>query len=131
MVSKNVVDLVDRPKATKEELHVWDNEQSLSFLKHSKSDRLYFAFLLALTTGMRQGEILGLRWKDMDLENGIVYVKQTLSHGGQRFSSLPKTAASRRSITIPSEVVSDLIRHKSMISSERKACATVIKTTTL
>ncbi|WP_280209576.1 tyrosine-type recombinase/integrase [Brevibacillus sp. AY1] len=77
-------------------MHVWDNEQSLSFLKHAKSDRLYITFLLALTTGMRQGEILGLRWKDVDLENGIVSVKQTLSHDGQRFSPLPKTAAGRR-----------------------------------
>lgn len=127
MVSKNVVDLVDRPKASKEEMLVWDNEQSLSFLKHAKSDRLYIAFLLALTTGMRQGEILGLRWKDVDLENGIVYVKQTLSHDGQRISPLPKTAAGRRSITVPSEVISDLIKHKLMISSERRACGSGYK----
>lgn len=51
---------------------MWDNEQSLTFLKLAKTDRLYVAFLLALTTGVRQGEILGLRWKDVDLEKGIL-----------------------------------------------------------
>lgn len=122
MVSKNVVDLVDRPKAVKEEMQVWDNEQSLTFLKQAKTDRLYVAFLLALTTGMRQGEILGLRWKDVDLEKGILYVKQTLSHDGQKFSPLPKTAAGRRSITIPSEVIHDLKKHKSMVTDEKRAC---------
>lgn len=59
MVSNNVVDLVDRPKAVKEEMQVWDNGQSLMFLKQAKTDRLYVALFLALTTGIRQGEFWG------------------------------------------------------------------------
>ncbi|WP_430069468.1 tyrosine-type recombinase/integrase [Paenibacillus naphthalenovorans] len=43
---------------------VWDKHEVEQFLKVAKNDRLYIAFLLAIMTGMRQGEILGLRWKD-------------------------------------------------------------------
>ncbi|MBS2770421.1 tyrosine-type recombinase/integrase [Anoxybacillus rupiensis] len=50
-----------------------------SFLKVAKSSPYYTAFFLAVMTGMRQGEILGLRWKDIDFENERLYVKQTLT----------------------------------------------------
>ncbi|MDQ0856559.1 hypothetical protein QFZ72_000038 [Bacillus sp. V2I10] len=48
-------------------------------------------FYLALTTGIRQGELLGLRWKDLNLEKGLLNIKQTLSHDGKTFLSGAKT----------------------------------------
>ncbi|MFA2814969.1 tyrosine-type recombinase/integrase [Bacillus paranthracis] len=41
--------------------------------------RYYIGYLMAVLTGMRQGEILGLRWKDVDLENGIIYIRQSFT----------------------------------------------------
>jgi integrase len=77
LVKKNVAAVVDRPKSEKKEMEVWEVDEAHEFLKVAEKDRYYAVFLLALTTGMRQGEILGLRWKDVDLEAGVVAVTQT------------------------------------------------------
>src|SRR5690606_30007453 len=88
MISKNVATMVDRPKADKAEIKIWTIEEANQFLKVAKeTTRYYIAFLLALSTGMRQGEILGLRWQDVDFEKGIIKVIQTLDHQGKKIQS--------------------------------------------
>ena len=120
LVKRNVASLVDRPKAFKSELKVWDVEEVKSFLATAQDSRYYIAFLLALTTGMRQGEILALRWKDIDFNNNILAVKQTLSHTGNKIIPGAKTKAGLRSITLPTETVNALVKHKKMIQYEKK-----------
>ena len=69
--------------------------------------------LLAVTTGMRRGEILALRWKDVDLDAGTLAVQQTLEQTRKGLSfKAPKTARSRRTISLPSLTVEALRRHK-------------------
>ncbi|WP_279538541.1 tyrosine-type recombinase/integrase [Paenibacillus agricola] len=70
-------------------MKVWDEQEVRKFLKiaHNEESRLYIDFHLALLTGMRQGEILGLRWCDVDLDNSNVIVRQTLSHDGKTLKS--------------------------------------------
>ncbi|WP_410776996.1 tyrosine-type recombinase/integrase [Ectobacillus funiculus] len=51
----------------------------------AQEDPSYIAFYLVVSTGMRQGELLGLRWKDIDFEKGCLYVRQTLNHDGKTF----------------------------------------------
>ncbi|MFJ9501566.1 tyrosine-type recombinase/integrase [Brevibacillus centrosporus] len=63
MIAKNPLELVERPRVQRQEMTVWDADEVSLFLNQAQEDRLYIAFLLAITTGMRQGEILGLRWK--------------------------------------------------------------------
>ncbi|HTE69197.1 MAG TPA: tyrosine-type recombinase/integrase [Actinomycetes bacterium] len=53
-------------------MHVWSPEQLRAFLDHVRTDRLYAAWLLLATTGMRRGEVAGLRWADVDLDAGRV-----------------------------------------------------------
>jgi integrase len=60
-VVRNVADAADPPKAKTPEMHAWSPAQLRVFLDHVRNDRLYTAWLLAATTGMRRGEILGLR----------------------------------------------------------------------
>ena len=60
MIAKNATSVLDRPKARKKEMEVWEVEEAHEFLRIAEKDRYHVAFLLALTTGMRQGEILGL-----------------------------------------------------------------------
>lgn len=120
LVKRNVASLVDRPKAFKSELKVWDIEEVKSFLTVAQSSRYYIAFLLALTTGMRQGEILALRWKDIDFNNNTLAVKQTLSHTGNKLIPGAKTKSGLRSITLPIETVHALNKHKKMIQYEKR-----------
>src|SRR5205814_7204003 len=67
-LARNPADFADPPRERRPEMHVWSAEQARAFLAHVKGDRLSALYLLALTTGMRRGELLGLRWEDVDLE---------------------------------------------------------------
>ncbi|MDW3038322.1 MULTISPECIES: tyrosine-type recombinase/integrase [Bacillus cereus group] len=121
LIARNPASLVDRPKAEKKEITVWDVEEVRQFLKYAKkSGRYYIAFLLALTTGMRQGEILGLRWKDVDFENGCVRITQTLSSDGKDLLPYTKTKSGSRTIDLPEETVTALKKHWLFIRGERE-----------
>ena len=91
---------------------------SMDHVSKSKT-RCYIAFHLALTTGMRQGEILGLRWCDIDLDRGIISVRQTLSHDGKELKSGAKTKTSIRTISIDPKTVHFLQRQHRIILAEK------------
>lgn len=100
MIIKNPASVVDRPKAETAEMQYWTDEEGRQFLKAAEGDRYYGAFLLAIATGMRQGEILGLRMQDVDTKNRMISVRQTLNHNGKTFEAGAKTASGVRSIGI-------------------------------
>ncbi|QHZ55773.1 site-specific integrase [Brevibacillus sp. NSP2.1] len=117
-VAKNVAKLVDKPRFSKKKMEVWNEKEVLQFLDVAREDRLYIAFFLAITTGMRRGEILGLRWKDIDFENGEISVQQTLSNKGDELQE-PKTKSAQRSIALPEQTVAELKKHKRRIAQEK------------
>ncbi|UII57063.1 site-specific integrase [Cytobacillus spongiae] len=119
LLAKNPATNIQLPKIEKTEMTVWNVEESKAFLHIAREDRLYVAFHLAITTGMRQGEILGLRWKYVDLEKGVIRICQTLSHDGKEFLVGAKTASSVRSIKLPDETIVLLRKHKAVIARER------------
>jgi integrase len=120
LISKNPAALVDRPKAVKKEIKVWNLEEVKSFLKNADINNRYFiAPLLGLTAGMRIGEILGLRWKDVDLARGCLRVTQTLSNDGKELMPYTKTASGMRTIDLPPETISYLKLHKERICREK------------
>jgi integrase len=125
ILKENPVIGVTLPKEQKKEMNVWNLEQVNYFLNHSKRNRYYTAYLLAILTGMRKGEILGLRWKDVDLENGIIYVRQILDTSGKQFKAGAKTSAGVRTIHIPKILIEQLkkeqkkiLKYKQKYSSE-------------
>jgi integrase len=77
----------------------------------AKEPQIYIAFHLALITGMTLGEILGLRWIDIDFENHILFVRQTQSHNGKEFISGAKTSSGIRSITLYQDTANILKQH--------------------
>jgi integrase len=70
--ARNVADAVEPPKGLPAERQVWTPEQLRAFLSHVRDDRLYAAWLLVATTGLRRAELAGLRWLDVDLAAGRV-----------------------------------------------------------
>jgi integrase len=75
-------------------------------------------YVLVIQNGMRRGELLGLRWDDVDLDKGLLHVRQTLAPDGKSFSR-PKTANGRRTLRLTSEAVEALRRHKAAQNEER------------
>ena len=74
--------------------------------------RLEALYILAIHSGMRQGELLALRWQDVDMENAVVSVRRTLTRNGGRVAfGEPKTNRSRRSIRLTSQAVEALKSH--------------------
>ncbi|WP_433697037.1 tyrosine-type recombinase/integrase [Nocardiopsis sp. CA-288880] len=93
---------------------VWTVEQTRAFLDHVGEDRLYALFHLAVMTGLRRGEVVGLRWEDVDLERGTVrVVRQLQAHRGRGLVEVaPKSAASRRTLMVDHATVGVLRRHQ-------------------
>ncbi|NOU92246.1 tyrosine-type recombinase/integrase [Paenibacillus sp. LMG 31456] len=99
---------VKLPKAQKKEMRIWTLSQANHFLHFVKNKRYYCVYALALMTGMRQGEILGLRWKDINFDKKIITVRQTLTHYGKCLKSGAKTTSSERIISLPDQLISIL-----------------------
>ncbi len=97
LISRNVTEDVEPPKATKKEIRSLDEEQVKRLLQAAKGDGLETLYILAITTGMRSGELLGLKWEDVDLKAGIIRVRRTVFNGRVE---APKTPKSRRSIKL-------------------------------
>jgi integrase len=112
LIGRNVAALTDPPRMQRREMASMTPEEARAFLDAIRGDRLEALYLLALTTGMRQGELLGLRWPDVDLDGGelrVVHALQRLEGTLQLVQ--PKTAKSRRSVTLPAMTVEALRHH--------------------
>ncbi|MGZ6363683.1 MAG: tyrosine-type recombinase/integrase [Ktedonobacterales bacterium] len=130
LVQRNVCDLVTPPAKRRHEMTVWTPEQARMFLDTLRKEKSRYEplFVLALHTGMRQGELLGLRWRDVDLDAGTVQVVTTLATtsampGAQLAERLgaPKTARSRRRIKLAPACVEALRAHRVRQAEERLA----------
>jgi integrase len=121
-VPRNVALLASPPRPRRPELKTWTAPQLRSFLEHVRSDRLYAMWLLAASTGMRRGEVLGLRWVDVDLDTARVGVRQTLvAVNHQVVVSEPKTSKGRRSVALDPATVEALRIHRKGQLTERLA----------
>jgi len=87
-----------------------------------KNDKNYALYYLAIVTGMRQGELLGLQWRNLDLEKGIIKVVQNLKRlpNGKLVFGKPKTKTSIRSLTVGEDTIDVLKEQKVRITSERE-----------
>lgn len=118
-LSSNPARKVEKPKVLPKEMAIWTVEQIQHFLESSKNHRLYCIFHLAIMTGLRKGEILGLRWKDVDLEKQVLYVTQTLETDGKTIKKGAKTKGSVRSVTISPSTKEVLLKHKEQQDAEK------------
>lgn len=120
MVSRNVAKLVDPPRVPRHEISPMTPEQAKTLIETSADDRHRALWITALGTGLRQGELLGLRWEDVDLKVRRLRVRHTLANVGGTLTLLePKTDRSRRTIMLPDTVVTELRAHRTRQKEER------------
>lgn len=108
LIPRNVASLVELPKDSRKEINALNERQVKRLLAAVEGDKLEALYVLAVTTGMRSGELLGLRWEDVDLEAGTLQVRRTVFNG--RIEA-PKTSKSRRNIKLTSNSVQALRVH--------------------
>lgn len=112
------------PKITRTEPPVaWGALEVRRFLDHIAGDRLEPLWLLAAATGMRRGELLGLRWSDIDLDAAasLRIARTRVAYGKLKVTKEPKTDRSRRRIPLPARVVDSLRAHRRRVAAERLA----------
>jgi integrase len=120
MVSRNVAKLAKPARVPKHEISPLTPEQAQRLFEASSEDRFRGLYITALGTGCRQGELLGLRWEDVDLEAGRLRVLHTLARvDGTLILLEPKTERSRRTVMLPEVVVTALQAHRTRQRVER------------
>ena len=109
LIRRDVADSVKPPQLKRTEMKPLSPKQAKALLEAAGGDRFEAMYVLAITAGLRQGELLGLKWEDVDLEGGKLRVRRTLYKGN---FTTPKTAKSRRTVKLTVRAVEALQRHR-------------------
>jgi integrase len=120
-VAMNPVKQVDPPRVPQKELTILDDNQVREFMIAAQGNRHETLYFLAITTGIRQGELLGLKWQDVDWATKEIFVQRQLqwvSGEGYTFSP-PKTKTGRRKIALGEEAMKRLTGHRKKQDLER------------
>jgi integrase len=100
-VPKNPLAVIRKPKRSKSEMKVYNEDQLNKLLESIKDMTIYIPIMLASTTGMRLGEICGIRWHDVDLDSGFIQLKEQLQEEDKKLKLVSlKTASSKRKILL-------------------------------
>ena len=112
-VSRNVATLVDAPRPQHKEVQPFSYDEALRLIEAVRGHHMEALYMLCVTVGLRQGEALGLRWRDLDLGSAVLHISVALQRidGTYRLVE-PKTPRSRRTIALPEIVVSYLRAHQ-------------------
>jgi len=122
LLQRNPAAQVERPRADAVEMQVWTVDEARAFLATAGEHRLSALWTLLLTTGLRRGEVLGLKWGDLDLDAGRLAIRRTLVANGYTPEwSTPKTEKSTRVVAIDPGTVEALRAHRRRQLEERLA----------
>ena len=112
LIPRNVTAAVTAPRPTPQEMQPLSADEVRRFLQSARDEPLEALYVLAIHTGMRQGELLALKWNDVDLEAGTVSVRRTLSRERGHYQlGEPKTKKSRRTVKLTGAAVDALREH--------------------
>lgn len=122
LLGRNPIVGVRRPAVDQRPPTTWDGATARSFLAAASEDRLAALWALALTRGLRRGELAGLRWSAVDLESGVLQVTTTrVLVDGRAEESTPKTRSGRRTVPLDEHLVALLTAHRRTQLEERMA----------
>ena len=116
LIPRNVAEAVTPPRSAKKEIKPLTRGQIKALLDVARSDKLYTFYALAVTTGMRNGELLGLQWRDVDLDGGTLQVRRTVFNG---HVNAPKNASGSRTIRLSKLAIRALKQHRANAAKER------------
>lgn len=121
-VVRNVAEAATPPKVPPTRADAWTREEAVRFLDAIRQDDLYPLFFLAIMTGLRRGELLGLHWEDIDFPRRELHVRHNLipAPGGPKLTK-PKTEASQRSILLAPDSIEVLREHEALQQARRTA----------
>jgi integrase len=121
LVARNVCDAVSPPKVPRQEMHVLDPEQARTLITAVDGDPLEALYILAVTAGLRQGELLALKWRDLDADAGRLTVCRSVRWftGLGSIEGQPKTKSGRRSVLLAPLAVASLRRHRTRQTEQR------------
>jgi integrase len=122
LLSHNPAWSVELPPTAASGAKVWNAEQAGAFLDFVRDDRLYAMYLLVIMAGLRRGETVGLRWEDVNLDDGYLRIaQQVVEVGGQVYVGPPKTKAGVRPVALDAATVDALKAHRTAQRRERLA----------
>lgn len=123
LLTRNVAALARPPRVERREMRALSAAEVARLLDATAEDRFGPLFAVAIGSGLRQGELLGLRWSDIDFEGRTLVVRRSLAraYGGGYAIAEPKTARSRRTVMLPTLAVEALRRQKARQAAERLA----------
>jgi integrase len=117
LVSRNVCEAVDPLKEEPRDMLLWTTDEAVRFLDAIQVHRFYAAFYIAMCTGLRRGEILGLRWSD--LRGDSLYIQRSLTVVNKKPTfSTPKTRRGTRFVTLPADAIAVLEQHRQRQGAE-------------
>lgn len=123
---RNVCGRIDPPKVKRRDISPLTVKESQRLFDVAESDRLYAVIVLAVMTGMRQGELFALTWEDIDLDNGVIFVRHTLQEtAGKLTVKEPKSASGKRRIVLPAVAVDVLWKHRTKMMAEGLAAVSI------
>ena len=113
LAASPIDDVQTKPRAKTKKIEVLCEAELAALLAHLKSGPLYLPALLSANTGLRRGEVFGLRWCDLDLAKGTLHVAQQVQNiAGELVTLVPKTDRSRHTIRVPVTIMSALKEHR-------------------
>ena len=110
-IKHNPMNNVEKPRVRYGKTEVWSKEEVNRFLIHAKDFQSYIVFYLAIHTGMRLGEVLALHWSDLDFDNQVIYVSESLDRKIKKRGPL-KTESSKRVVSMTDSQMNVLRKHK-------------------
>ena len=119
ILPRNVCDAVKAPRRVRKEMRPLRPEQARTFLEVAKGDRLHALYVLAITTGLREGELLGLHWADVNLEGGKLQVLWQLTRTKRGLSFTAPKRGRTRVVRLTDTAVANLKTHKTAQNEER------------
>jgi integrase len=131
VLTRNVCDAVTAPRPTKKEMQPLTPEQAKSLLENVREDRLRALYVLAITAGLREGELLGLRWDDVDLERKLLQVRRQLTRTRDGLSFTAPKRDKARVVRLTDIAIAALKAHREAQNEERARAGSLWEETSL